>query len=158
MGISIWTRLRYAVFAVTDRLLGTRLIDQEMARMQQYLEAFEDQTITLRKQMEDLNRLLHVVQVQLCVLYLRQRYVLRPGTWLRFAPADSVDEERDLDLLIGRLVRHGLSTITTEQVGRNTYVYHLQPDWTAIADLLGGWQESQDPATVAWLTNLWSGE
>jgi hypothetical protein len=158
VGMSIWTRLRYAVFAITDRLLGTHLIDQEMARMQQHLEAFEDQTIILRKQMEDLNRLLHVVQVQLCVLYLRQRYMLRPETWLRFAPADSADEERDLDLLIGRLVRHGLSTITTEQVGRNTYVYHLHPDWTAIAGLLGGWRESQDPATVAWLTNLWSGE
>jgi hypothetical protein len=158
VGMSVWTRLRYAMFAIADRLLGTHLIDQEMARLQHHLEAFEDQTTTLRKQMEDLNQLLHAVQVQLCVLYLRQRYMLRPETWLRFAPADSADEERDLDLLIGRLVRHGLSTIMTEPVGGNTYVYHLQPDWAAIADLLGGWRDSQDPATAAWLTNLWSDE
>ena len=156
--MSIWTRVRYVVFAITDRLLGTRLIDRERAHLQHHLEVFEDRATTLREQMEDLNRLLHVVQVQLCVLYLRQRHMLRPETWLRFAPVESVNEERDLDLLIGRLVRYGLSTIMTEKVGENTYFYHLQPDWAAIVDLLGGWRESQDPATAAWLANLWSGE
>jgi hypothetical protein len=156
--MSIWTRVRYMVFAFTDRLLGTRLIDREKARLQRHLEVFEDRATALREQMEDLSRLLHVVQVQLCVLYLRQRHMLRPETWLRFAPAESASEERDLDLLIGRLVKYGLSTITTEKVGKDTYVYHLQPDWAAIVDLLGGWRESQDPATIAWLTGLGDGE
>jgi hypothetical protein len=156
--MSMWTRLRYTVFAIADRLLGTHLIDRERAHLQHYLEVFEDRAMTLREQMEDLNRLLHVVQVQLCVLYLRQRHMLRPETWLRFAPAESADEERDLDLLIGRLVRYGLATIVTEKVDEHTYVYHLQPDWAAIVGLIDGWRQSQDPATAAWLTDLWSGE
>jgi hypothetical protein len=152
--MSIWTRVRYAVFALTDRLLGTRLIDREKARLRHHLELFEDRTAALREQMEDLNQLLHIVQVQLCVLYLRQRHMLRPETWLCFAPAESANEERDLDLLIGRLVRYGLSTIRTEEVGERSYVYHLQPDWAKIVDLLSGWRESQDPATAAWLSDL----
>ena len=115
MGMSIWMRVRYVVFAIADRLLGTRLIDREKARLRHHLELFEDQTVALREQMEDLNQLLHVVQVQLCVLYLRQRHMLRPETWLSFAPAESADEERDLDLLIGRLVRYGLSTVRTQR-------------------------------------------
>ena len=156
--MSIWTRVRYVVFAITDRLLGTHLIDREKARLQHHLEVFEDRTTALREQMEDLNQLLHVVQVQLCVLYLRQRHMLRPEAWLRFAPAESTNEERDLDLLIGRMVRYGLSAVMTEKAGERTYVYHLQPDWAAIVDLLGGLRESQDPATTAWLINLRGGE
>jgi hypothetical protein len=156
--MNIWTRLRYVAFAIADRLLGTHLIDREKAQLQHHLEVFEDRATTLREQMEDLNRLLHVVQVQLCVLYLRQRHMLRPETWLRFAPAESASEERDLDLLIGRLVRYGLSAVATEKVSEDTYVYHLQPDWGAIVDLLGGRRESQDPVTTAWLTSLWGDE
>jgi hypothetical protein len=155
--MNIWTRVRYVAFAISDRLLGTHLIDREMAQLQHHLEVFEDRTTTLREQMEDLNRLLHIVQVQLCVFYLRQRYLLRPESWLCFAPAESASEERDLDLLIGRLVRYGLSAVTTEKVGEDTYVYHLQPDWEAIVDLLGSQPESQDPVTTAWLTSLWGG-
>jgi hypothetical protein len=156
--MTVWMRLRYAALAVADRLLGTHLVDREMVRLQHHLEAFQEQALTLRNQMEDLNQLLHIVQVQLCVLYLRQRHILRPESWLRFAPAESADEERDLDLLIGQLVRHGLSAVRTEKAGDDTYVYHLRPNWTAIVDLLGGWQESRDPATAAWLTDMWSGE
>ncbi len=156
--MNIWTRLWFAVLIVTDRLLGTHLVERELARLQRRVETFEAQASAIRQQMEELNRLLHVVQVELCVLYLRQRHLLRPETWLRFAPAESADEERGLDLLIGRLVKHGLSTIRTEAVGEQTYVYHLCPDWPAIADLLSARKELLDPVTAFWLDKMRSSE
>jgi len=146
-----WDRLWFAVLITTDRLLGTHLVERELARLQRRVEAFETQASAIRQQMEELNRLLHVVQVELCVLYLRQRQILRPETWLCFAPAGSVDEERGLDLLIGRLVKHGLATVRTEAVGEQAYVYHLRPDWAAIAGLLSAWKEHLDPVTALWL-------
>ena len=149
--MNTWDHLWFAVLITTDRLLGTHLVERELARLQRRVEAFEAQASAIRQQMEELNRLLHVVQVELCVLYLRQRQILRPETWLRFAPAGSVDEERCLDLLIGRLVKHGLATVRTEAVGEQAYVYHLRPDWAAITGLLSAWKEHLDPVTAFWL-------
>ena len=107
--MSIWARLRFAALVATDRLLGTRLVDREMAHLQQHMEALEGGVSALRQQMGDLNLLLHAVQVRMCVLYLHQRYILRPTTWLCFTPDESEDEEKSLDLLVKRLVRHDLA-------------------------------------------------
>ncbi|MDY7078890.1 MAG: hypothetical protein SXV54_18405 [Chloroflexota bacterium] len=156
--MNIWTRLWFFLLIACDRLLGTRLVEWEMTRLEHRLEAFEAQASTLQQQMEDLNLLLHVVQVQLCVIYLRQRHTLRSVNWLRFAPAESVDEERDLDLLIGRLVKHELATVRTEPAGEQVYIYHLRPDWTAIVNLLSAWKGMLDPVTAAWLDEVRSDE
>lgn len=74
--MTVWTRLRFWAFLVIDRLLGTHLVDREMVHLQHHIETFATQVSALRQQMEDLNLLLHVAQVQMCVLYLRQRYLL----------------------------------------------------------------------------------
>ncbi len=152
--MSIWARLRFAALVATDRLLGTHLVDREMAHLQQHMEAFAGGVSTLRQQMRDLNLLLHAVQVQMCVLYLHQRHILRPATWLCFTPDESEDEEKSLDLLVNRLVRHNLATIRTEVVGERAYAYHLRPDWDAIVDLLGSWQEFDNPVISAWLDEI----
>ena len=151
-------RFWFACLVLADRLLGTHLVEWQLARQQGRVEAFEAQAAVIRRQMEDLDRLLQVTQVELCVLYLRQRRVLQPETWLRFAPAENVDEERGLDLLISRLVKHGLATICTETVGEQTYVYYLRPDWVAIMDLLNNWREHLDPLAISWLEEMWSNE
>ncbi len=162
--MNIWMRLWFAVLIITDRLLGTHLAEWKLARQQRRMEAYEAQAFAIRRQMEQLDRLLQVTQVELCVLYLRQRRILRPETWLRFAPAENVDEERGLDLLIGRLVKHGLATVRTETVGEvrprspRPYVYHLRPDWAAMVDLLSAWKEHLDPLAVSWLEEMWSNE
>nr|HID14668.1 hypothetical protein [Anaerolineae bacterium] len=156
--MSIWTRLWFAVLTVTDRLLGTRLVEREMARLQRRIEAYEAQAATIRQQMEEFNRLLQVAQVELCVFYLRQRRILRPETWLRFAPGESADEEKNLDMLIGHLVKHNLAAVRTEAVGEQTYVYHLRPDWAAIVGLLSAWKGYLDPLTLSWLEEMRSNE
>jgi len=152
--MNVWIQLWFAFLIVADRLLGMRLVERELARLQRRVEGYETQVTTIRSQMEKLNRLLHISQVEFCVLYLRQRRLLRPETWLRFAPAESADEEKGLDALISRLVRHGLATIRTEATGEQSYVYHLRPDWTAITALLNSQKEYLDAVTLSWLEEI----
>jgi hypothetical protein len=125
-----------------------------MERLQRLLGSFERQANVLRQQMRELNRLLYVVQVEMCVLCLRKRQLLRPDDWQRFAPSESAEEEKLLDLVIDRLVKRGLGTIRTETVGENTYIYYLNPDWEAIVNLLNAWREKLDPVTVEWLDEM----
>ncbi len=122
------TSLRFVCLALSDRLLGTHLVEREMARLQREMEIYEAQASIMRRQMEELSHLLHVIQVALCVCYLYRRWTLRPTTWFHFAPAEGADEERDLDMLISRLVRHGLAAVRTEPIGEGAYLYHLRPD------------------------------
>ena len=152
--MTIWTRLRFWALLVTDRLLGTHLVDREMVCLQRHVGMFESQVSVLRQQMEDLNLLLHVVQLQMCVLYLRQRHILRPETWLCFAPNEGPDEEKSLDLLVNRLLKHKLATVRTEAAGEGNYIYHLRPDWEAIGSLLSNSQGFNDCMTVAWLEEI----
>lgn len=158
--MNIWIRLWFAALIITDRLMGTRLVEWKMARLQHRVETYEAQAAAIQQQREELKRLLHATQVELCVLYLHQRRLLRPETWLRFAPATSADDEQTLDLLIDRLVKPGLATVRTETIGEvgarspRPYVYHLRPDWNAIADLLSARKEHLDPMTAAWLEEM----
>ena len=152
--MNVWIRLWSAVLIVADRLLDTHLVEWELARLQRRIEAYEAQATTIRRRMEGLTHLLQVAHVELCVLYLRQRHIFRPETWLRFAPTESVDDEGALNLLIGRLVKHKLATVRTETVGERAYVYHPRPNWAAIVDLLGAWSEHLDPLTASWLEEM----
>ncbi len=151
--MTVWTRLRFWALLVTDRLLGTHLVDREMVHLQYHIETFAAQVSVLRQRMEDLDFLLHIAQVQMSVLYLRQRYLLRPATWLCFAPNEGPDEEKSLDLLVNRLVRHRLAAVRTEAAGEGNYVYHLRPDWDASENLLSH-SQGLDPVTIAWLEEI----
>jgi hypothetical protein len=152
--MTVWKRLWFWVLVVVDRLLGTHLLDREMVRLQHRVETFDSQVSALRQQMGHLNLLLHVVYVQVCVLYLRQRYILRPAAWLCFSPDEGPDEEKILDMLVNRLVKHGLATVRTRVVGERNYAYHLRPDWDAIVNLLSDDQEPCDSVIVAWLEEI----
>ena len=152
--MNVWIQLWFAFLIVADRLLGTRLVERELARLQRRVEGYEAQASAIRSQVEKLNRLLHISQVEFCVLYLRQRRLLRPETWLRFAPAESADEGKSLDTFISRLVRYGLATVRTEATGEHVYVYHLRPDWAAITALLDSQKEYLDAVTISWLEEI----
>ncbi|MCP4543197.1 MAG: hypothetical protein GY832_39290 [Chloroflexi bacterium] len=152
--MTIWARLRFWVFQATDRLLGTHLVEQEMVRLQHHVEMVGTRASDLHQQIEDLNLLLHVVQLQMCVLYLHQRQILRPATWLRFIPDEGPDEEKSIDILVNRLVKHKLATIRTEADDEGTYIYHLRPDWKAIGDLLSNSQGFDNSVIVTWLEKI----
>lgn len=152
--MNIWIRLWFALLIITDRLLGTHLVEREMSRLQQRVAIFEQRAEALRRQMKELNQLLHVVQVEMCVLCLRQRQLLRPDDWLRFVPSESAEEEKLLDLMIGRLVKYGLATVHLEAVGEKVYVYYLDPNWDGIVALLSTWRDRLDPVTIEWLDSV----
>lgn len=152
--MNAWIRLWFAILVAADRLLGTRLAEREAARLQHRINDLEIQAAAIRSQMDRLTHLLHVSRVELCVIYLQQRYLTQPETWLRFAPEKSAEEERDLDILIEQLVQHRLATVHTETVGEQTYVYHVSPDWAAITNLLSQQQEYLNPTTIPWLEEM----
>ncbi|MCX7681595.1 MAG: hypothetical protein N2508_06495 [Anaerolineae bacterium] len=152
--MSIWMRLWFALLIIADRLLGTHLVEREMNRLQRRIGYLEERADALRRQMRELDQLLHVVQVEMCVLCLRQRQLLRPDDWLRFTPSESAEEEKLLDVMIERLVKHGLSTVRVETMGENVYVYYLHPDWDAIVALLSAWRDKLDPVTIQWLDEV----
>jgi len=156
--MNIWTHLWFATLVITDRLLGTNIVERELIRLKRQMEAFENQATAIQQQMEELSHLLHVTQVELCVIYLRQRHILQPETWLRFAPAGNADDESELDIIIDRLVKHNLAAIRTEAISGQTYVYHLRPDWAAISDLMNTWRKHIDPATASWLEKIRNSE
>jgi len=149
--MSAWTRLWFVVLVITDRLLGTHLVERRMARLRRWIEEYEAHAAVIQQQQKELKRLLHVTQVGLCVLYLYQRRLFRPETWLRFAPAEGADEEEALDMLIEQLVKHDLAAVQVKTVGERAYVYFLRPDWPAIKELLGARKEHLDPTLVPWL-------
>ena len=152
--MNLWMRLRFNFFILIDWLLGTRLVDGELAHLQGRVQACETRVSEVQQQVDDLNRFLYVLQVELCVLYLRQRYLLHPHTWLRFSPADGMDEGAGLDLLIGQLVKPGLASVRSAGGGDGTYVYHLRPDWDAIVYVLSGWRAHLEPLTMVWISEL----
>jgi hypothetical protein len=137
--MSTWTRLWIIGLIVTDRLLGTHLVERRMAHLRHWIEEYEAHITVIQKQQEDLKRLLHVTQVGLCVLYLYQRRLLQPEDWLRFAPAKSADEEEGLDMLIEQLVKHDLEAgkpvhLFTDTVGCPIWVESLA---AAVVELVG---------------------
>ncbi len=156
--MNFWVRLRFLMYVLLDRWFGTHLVDREMGRLQATMDRFEGQASVLQRQMGDLNHLLHVIQVQMCVLYLRQRHSLRPEGWLRFDPRESEEEEHGVDLLINRLVRHNLATVQTEVVGPREYVYQLRPRWAAIVELLSAQEGLLDSWTASWIDGIRSSE
>jgi hypothetical protein len=156
--MTFWGRLRFSFLVFTDWLLGTRLVERELTHLQRQVQAYEAYASAILQQMQALNHMLHIVQVELCLLYLRQRYLLRSRTWLRFDPAEGAGEERSLDWLIDRLVKHDLATVRAEAVGEQAYVYHLRPDWASMVDLLSAWKDRLDPVTLSWLREMRSNE
>lgn len=146
-----WTRLWMTGLLLLDRLLGTDLTERELARREAKVAAQEARLIAIRQRMAELDELLAITELELCLLYLRQRHLLRRDTWLRFAPAEAEAEEKGLDLVIEQLVKRGLASVRTEPLGEEAYIYHLRPDWTAIASRLAVYHEALDAEVTTWV-------
>ncbi|MBC8265281.1 MAG: hypothetical protein H8E47_14305, partial [Anaerolineales bacterium] len=88
--------------------------------------------------------------LQLCLLYLRQRELLLPHRWLHFDSANP-QEDQGLDLLINHLVKSRLAAIEMQEVEKNHYIYKLNPNWTAIGDYLAQHEADLQPEIAGWL-------
>jgi hypothetical protein len=159
-----------AGLGIIDRLFATDLLEREVARRKAELARSEARLAEISQQLAKLEGLLEAANLQLCLLYLRQRNLLSPQRWLHFDSANP-KEDQGLDLLINHLVKPRLSAIEVQEassrgpalslskgsargVEKNHYIYKLEPDWAAIGDSLAQWKADLQPEIADWLKML----
>jgi len=127
----------------------------------------------ISEQLVKLGGLLEAANLQLCLLYLRQRELLSPHRWLYFDPTNP-QEDQGLDLLIQHLVKPRLAAIEMQEassrgvsteldevsargVEKDHYIYRLEPDWAAIDAFLAQREADLQPDIADWLETLKKG-
>jgi hypothetical protein len=151
--MSIGDRILLVSLGIIDRLFATNFLEREVARRKAKVARSEARLAEINEQLLKLGRLLEVANLQLCLLYLRQRNLLSPQRWLHFDPVNP-QEDQGLDLLINHLVKPRLAAIEMQEVERNHYTYRLKPDWAAIGDFLAQREADLQPEIADWLKTL----
>lgn len=142
-------RVLFLVLAAADRLLGTHWVHTELDRRWRRLTTYQAQMGDIRQEIARLESGLEKLQLQLCLIYLRHRHMIDLDNWLRFESGGS--EEPGLDLLIEHLVKPRLATVEMRETTPGHHLYHLHPDWTAIAATIGEPLEALEPEIRTWL-------
>ncbi len=146
-------KILFTTLILVDHLLGTNLVEKELARREAKVARYRARMTELEKQLIRLEGLLEAINLRLCLLYLRERSLLSPERWLSFDPNDP-DEDKGLDLLIEHLVKPRLATIEMDKVEEGHYVYHLQPNWAAIRAFFAEQQAELESSMEGWLSRL----
>ena len=158
-------KILLAGLGIIDRLFATDLLKREVARRKARVARSEARLAEISEQLVKLEGLLEAANLQLCLLYLRQRELLSPYRWLYFDPANHL-EDQGLDLLINHLVKPRLAAIEMQEassrgsaqgVEKNSYIYKLAPDWAAIGDFLAQREADLQPEIADWLKTLKKG-
>lgn len=142
-------RILFLGFAAADRLFGTRLVQRELDRRRERLAEYQARMANMQQEIDFLGERLEGLHLQLCLLYLRHRHMADVEDWLCFESGGS--DEPGLDLLIEHLVKPRLAAIEMQETMPGHHVYHLRPDWEAIAAAMGDALETLEPETLAWL-------
>ena len=95
----IGDRILLVGLGIFDRLFATNFLKREVARRKAKVARSEARLAEISEQLVKLGELLEAANLQLCLLYLRQRELLSPHRWLHFDPANP-QEDQGLDLLI----------------------------------------------------------
>lgn len=149
-------KILLAGLSIVDRLLATDLLEREVARRRAKVARSEARLAEISQKLAKLGGLLEAANLQLCLLYLRQRELLSPQRWLHFDSANP-QEDQGLDLLINHLVKPRLAAIEMREVEKNHYIYKLAPDWAAIGDYLAQREADLQPEIAGWLETLEKG-
>ena len=149
-------KILLAGLGIVDRLFATNLLEREVARRKAKVARSEARLAEISEQLVKLGGLLEAANLQLCLLYLRQRNLLSPQRWLHFDSANP-EEEQGLDLLINHLVKPRLAAIEIQEVEKNHYIYKLKPDWAAIGAFLAQREADLQPEIADWLKMLKKG-
>jgi hypothetical protein len=169
----IGDRILLVSLGIIDRLFATNFLEKEVARREAKVARSEARLAEISEQLLKLGELLEAANLQLCLLYLRQRNLLSPQRWLHFDPVNP-QEDRGLDLLIHHLVKPRLAAIEMQEassrgpalslskgsargVEKNHYIYRLKPDWAAIGDFLAQREADLQPEIADWLETLKKG-
>jgi hypothetical protein len=132
-----------------DRLLGTHLVERELARRQLKIERLVARIEAVNRDLDVLAEDLVFYQLVLCLIELKARSERDDlDDWLRFASQDDADEPL-LDSAIECLVKPRLASIDVEPSGLDNYIYCLHPDWAAIIARLNGTAVARE--LLAWL-------
>lgn len=142
-------RMLFLGLAIVDRLFGSRWVQRELDRRRKRLTEFQAQMVKIQHEVDQLAGRLEGLHVQLCLLYLRHRHMADLDNWLCFESGGS--DEPGLDLLIEHLVKPRLAAIEMRDAASGHHVYHLLPNWTAIAAAIGETLDTLEPETLAWL-------
>jgi len=142
-------RILFLGLALVDKLFGSNWVQRELDRRQKRLTVYRERIANVQREIDDLESHLDGLHVQLCLLYLRHRYMADLDNWLRFETGGS--DEQGLELLIEYLVKPRLAAIEIHQVAPKHHVYFLQPDWAAIAVAIGDSPEMLEMDTLVWL-------
>lgn len=146
-------KILLAGLGIVDRLFATNFLGREVARRKAKVARSEARLAEISEQLVKLGGLLAAANLQLCLLYLRQRNLLSPQHWLCFDSANP-EEEQGLDLLINHLVKPRLAAIEIQEVGKNHYIYTLKPNWAAIGAFLAQREADLQPEIADWLKTL----
>ncbi|MBL7182891.1 MAG: hypothetical protein ISS50_00410 [Anaerolineae bacterium] len=146
-------KILLAGLGIIDRLFATDLLEREVARRKARVARSEARLAEISEQLLKLGGLLEAANLQLCLLYLRQRELLSPQRWLHFDPANP-QEDQGLDLLINHLVKPRLAAIEVQEIEKNHYIYKLKPDWAAIDGFLAQREADLQPEIAGWLNML----
>jgi len=149
-------KIRLMGLGIIDRLFATNFLERAVARRKAKVARHEARLAEISEQLVRLGGLLEAANLQLCLLYLRQRNLLSPHRWLHFDPANP-QEDQGLDLLINHLVKPRLAAIEMQEVEKNRYLYRLEPDWAAIGDFLAQRKADLQPEIANWLKTLKKG-
>jgi hypothetical protein len=152
----IGDRILLVSLGIIDRLFATDFLEREVARRKAKVARYEARLAEISEQLLKLGGLLEAANLQLCLLYLRQRELLSPSRWLHFDPANP-HEDQGLDLLINHLVKPRLAAIEMREVEKNHYIYKLEPDWAAIGAFLAQREADLEPEIADWLKTLKEG-
>jgi len=142
-------RLLFTTFLIVDKLFGTHLVQKEINRRQAVVAEYQRRTKDIQQEIGNLETHLTKLHLQLCLLYLHQRHITNLKNWLRFESGNT--DEAGLDLLIEHLVKPRLAAVEVHETAPGHHVYHLRPDWGAIAAAIGNAAETLEPETMAWL-------
>jgi len=142
-------RILFLGLSIVDRLFGTRWVQRELERRRQRLAEYQARMANIQQEIDQLQVRLEGLHLQLCLLYLRHRHMTGLEGWLRFESGGS--DEPGLDILIEHLVKPRLAAIEVQETAPGHHVYHLRPDWKAIATAVGDALKMLEPETLTWL-------
>jgi hypothetical protein len=142
-------RVLFLGLAIVDRLFGTHWVQRELERRRNLLTEHQTRVANIQREIDYLQVQLETLHLQLCLLYLRHRYMAGLENWLHFESGGS--DEPGLDILIEHLVKPRLAAIEMHETAPDHHVYHLRPDWGAIAAAIGDAANVLEPETLAWL-------
>ena len=132
-----------------DRLLGTHLVERELARRQFGIQRLVGQMEAINRDLDALAEELALYRLALCLVELKTRSERDDlADWLRFT-LQSDNDEPLLDSAVECLVKPRLATIDVEPAAPGNYIYRLHPDWTAIIAQLNA--AAVAPDLIDWL-------